>query len=135
MAKIKIGQTEFDMLFNINALNEIIKKYGGMTQMEKSLLQAKSETESIGAYIWIITTLINQAALAHNMDVEMGILVGENSATITEQYVMAKLRPKDLFSQRNAVFQTISEDSSFETDDEPEEKDEVLAEIEAEKNV
>jgi hypothetical protein len=69
------------------------------------------------------------------MDVEMGILVGENSATITEQYVMAKLRPKDLFSQRNAVFQTISEDSSFETDDEPEEKDEVLAEIEAEKNV
>ncbi len=135
MAKIKIGQTEFDMLFNVNALDEIIAKYGGMTQMQNSLLKAKSEKEQIGAYIWIITMLINQAVLAHNLDVELGIIAGEKKVSVTEQYVQVKLKPKDLFSQRNAVFETIKNDSSFESDDSGDEKDEVLAEIEAEKNV
>jgi len=106
-----------------------------MELMQKSLLNAKSETESIDAYIWIITTLINQGVLAFNLDIELGIVAGEKKKPISEQYVKVKLKPKDLFSQRNAVFQTISEDSSFESDDSDDEKDEVLAEIEAEKNV
>jgi len=133
VAKIKIGNTEFDMLFNVNALDEIIKKYGGMSEMQKSLLNAKSELESIDAYMWIITLLINQAVLAHNLDLELGIAAGDKKQPITEQYAKIKLKPRDLFSQRDAVFTTISEDSSFETDDDPDEKDEVLAEIEAEK--
>jgi len=97
VAKIKIGNTEFDMLFNVNALDEIIKKYGGMSEMQKSLLNAKSELESIDAYMWIITLLINQAVLAHNLDLELGIAAGDKKQPITEQYAKIKLKAKRPF--------------------------------------
>ena len=134
MAKLNIDGKEYEMIFNTQALTEIIKKFGGLENMQKKLLESQDEAEMLEAYIWLITLLINQAILSENIDIKYGLKQGQEKKTLTEDFIKIKMRPKDIFSQRDAVFKTIVQDSEFEMDIEDESEDEELKEIREEKN-
>jgi len=132
MAKIKIADKEYDMLFNVNALQIVGEKYGSLANLHKVLTGEDKSKNQFSAYIFTISTLINQAVLSYNLDIDSGILIGENKKPITEEFISIKMKPKDLILRRLAVFETIADDSNFDSDDDND--DEVLKEINLEKN-
>lgn len=122
------------LLFSLSALKEINKRYGSMDGMEKVFLSPGNELEKIDDFVWIITMMVNQGVLEHNMDVQMGIKTGELEKPITEDLVNIKLKPRDLMKQKDAIFGAITQGCMFESDEDPEAIDPDLAEIQASKN-
>lgn len=133
MSKIKIGKDR-ELKFTLLALEEINKKYGSLDAMQKRLSADGDPLAVIPDLVFLITMLANQSIIEHNMDIEQGEAVGEKEKLLTEEYVKVKLDMGQLLGHKNSIFESVVNGMKFAHETE-EETDEVLAEIQASKNV
>lgn len=133
MGKIKLDK-ERELKFNLHALDEINKKYGSLEKMQKELSGEGDPLKIVPDMIWLITLLANQAIIERNMDIEYGVESGEPEKLLKEEYVAIKMNLKDIIGKKNTIYDAITGGLEFTTV-EDEETDEVLAEIDAQKNV
>jgi hypothetical protein len=66
-AVITIGDTDYPMLLTTRAVKEISKKYGGLSNLGEKLLNAENFELALSEICWLITLLINQPILIHNV--------------------------------------------------------------------
>lgn len=135
MAKIKIGKVEREMKFTLLALKDINIKYGSIEKMRAALSSDSDPLAVVPDLIWLITMMVNQGIIEHNMDVRYGEAEGKEQSLLTEEYVAVKLDLSSIVGTKNKIFDALVEGMDFKSDREgDEEVDEVLAEIEESKN-
>lgn len=134
MGKIKLDK-ERELKFNLNALNKIKEKFGSLDGMEQALSKGADPLDAVPDLIWLLTLLANQSIIERNMDIEYGIESGEKEKLLTEEYVSIKMNPADIIGKKNSIFDALTDGMSFTAISEEEESDEVLAEIDSQKNV
>jgi len=99
-----------------------------VTNDENSMLDAVED------FIWILALLINQAVLAHNIDIDLGLATGEKEKPVTVEYLRIKVTPGLLFQQKEIIIGAITEDCHFDAPEDEAAADPDLAEIQASKN-
>ena len=135
MAKIKIGKVEREMKFTLLALKDINAKYGSIENMRAALSSGSDPLAVVPDLIWLITMMVNQGIIEHNMDIKYGEAEGKEQSLLTEEYVSVKLDLSSIVGTKNKIFDALVEGMDFKSDRESDEEvDEVLAEIEESKN-
>lgn len=126
--EIKIGKKTYPAVFNVVALKEIVKRYGGVEEMGKEL--EKDYAKAIDEYSWIIALLIGQGIALKNFEDDRD----EKAPTVGQ--IQLLMRPHELTSHRKTIFSVINDgmQSGAETSGNNEEVDEVLEEVLASKN-
>ena len=64
---IDIGGTEFKMVLTTKATKEIAKRYGGLANLGEKLMKTENFEMAIDEVVWLITLLVNQPILIHNL--------------------------------------------------------------------
>jgi hypothetical protein len=122
---ITIGGTPYRLVLNVNAYQEIVMKYGGIKELADAM---DDKAQQLITYPWIIALLANQGTLLANEGKPRPVL-------LTPEAVGLRMTPHELIRQRDAVFEAIVAGMRGETSpDENKPVDEVLEEINAEKN-
>lgn len=135
MAKIKIGKVEREMKFTLLALKDINAKYGSIENMRAALSSGSDPLAVVPDLIWLITMMVNQGIIEHNMDIKYGEAEGKEQSLLTEEYVSVKLDLSSIVGTKSKIFDALVEGMDFKSDRESDEEvDEVLAEIEESKN-
>lgn len=125
--EIKIGKRTFPAVFNVVALQEIVKRFGGVEEMGKEL--EKDYVKAIDEYAWIIALLVGQGIALKNFE------EGTDEKAPTPEQVKLCLKPHEFIHHRQTIFSVVRDgmNSGSEVRDE-EEVDEVLEEVLASKN-
>lgn len=135
MATIKLDK-ERELKFNLNALKKIKEKFGSLDKMQEKLTSDTDDPlDVIDDIVWILTLLANQPIIERNMDIKRGIVQGEEEILLDEEYVSLKFDIKDMINQKQNIFEALTNGLAFTAVSAEEETDEVLAEIDSQKNV
>lgn len=141
MVSIKLGKKEIPLKMTIPAMKNIekqigadISKIGDYIGDEKSTL-----TDKLINVVGIIRHMANGYVAKNNADVDFGIVEGEKLNFYDEELFLNVFDISDFEQLQNALFETISSDTTFNVPDgvklkNSEEVDVVLQEIEAEKS-
>ncbi|MCO1599753.1 hypothetical protein [Desulfosporosinus nitroreducens] len=126
--EIKIGKRTFPAVFNVVALQEIVKRFGGVEEMGKEL--EKDYVKAIDEYAWIIALLVGQGIALKNFE------DGTDEKAPNPEQIKLCLKPHEFIHHRQTIFSVVRDgmNSGSEVRDE-EEVDEVLEEVLASKNV
>ena len=123
------------MKFTLLALKDINAKYGSIENMRAALSSGSDPLAVVPDLIWLITMMVNQGIIEHNMDIKYGEAEGKEQSLLTEEYVSVKLDLSSIVGTKNKIFDALVEGMDFKSDRESDEEvDEVLAEIEESKN-
>lgn len=134
MATIKLDK-ERELKFNLNALKKIKEKFGSLQEMQEKLTATTDDPlDVIDDIIWLITLLANQPIIELNMDIKRGIAQGKEEPLLDEEYVSLKFDIKDMIAQKQNIFAALASSMAFTAVSPDEETDEVLAEIDSQKN-
>lgn len=66
-ASIQIGGQSYEMILTTRATKEIAKRYGGLENLGDKLMKAENFELALDEIIWLITLLVNQSILVHNL--------------------------------------------------------------------
>ena len=66
-AMIVIGGETYEMVLTTRATKEIAKRYGGLEDLGSKLLNTENFELALEEIVWLITLLINQSLLIHNL--------------------------------------------------------------------
>ena len=66
-ALIKIGDAEYEMILTTRATKEIARRYGGLENLGEKLMKSENFEMALEEIVWLITLLINQSILIHNL--------------------------------------------------------------------
>lgn len=134
MATIKLDK-ERELKFNLNALKKIKEKYGSLDKMQEKLTAKTDDPlDVIDDIIWLLTLLANQPIIEKNMDIKRGIAQGKEEQLLDEEYIGLKFDIKDMLGQKQNIFAALTDGMAFTAVSPDEETDEVLAEIDSQKN-
>lgn len=134
MATIKLDK-ERELKFNLNALKKIKEKYGSLDKMQEKLTAKTDDPlDVIDDIIWLLTLLANQPIIELNMDIKRGIAQGTEEQLLDEEYIGLKFDIKDMLKQKQNIFAALTDGMAFTAVSPDEETDEVLAEIDSQKN-
>lgn len=134
MATIKLDK-ERELKFNLNALKKIKEKYGSLDKMQEKLTAKTDDPlDVIDDIIWLLTLLANQPIIEKNMDIKRGIAQGTEEQLLDEEYIGLKFDIKDMLKQKQNIFAALTDGMAFTAVSPDEETDEVLAEIDSQKN-
>lgn len=126
--EIKIRNKTFKLVFNVAALLKVNEKYGGIKGLADAL--ENSLGEATDDFIWIMALMAEQGIALKNFE------EGTNEKGPTPEQIKLLMKPKELWGQRDTIFEAINDGMSNESSsgDETEEVDEVLEEVLASKN-
>lgn len=125
---ITIRQQEYPAVFNTAALEEVTRRYGGLTELGETM---KEPAKAIAEIAWLIAQLTIQGAALKRLQ------EGVETKTYSADEIKILMSPKELMDQSELVIEIINAGMG-EDDAEPDEEkevDEVLEEIESSKNV
>ena len=125
---ITIRQQEYPAVFNTAALEEVTRRYGGLTELGETI---KEPAKAIAEIAWLIAQLTTQGAALKKLQ------EGVETKTYSADEIKILMSPKGLMDQADLVIEIINagmgdEDEAAGGDTEI---DEVLEEIESSKNV
>lgn len=125
--EIKIGKKTYPAVFNVVALKEIVKRYGGVEEMGKEL--EKDYAKAIDEYAWIIALLIGQGIALKNFE------DGTDEKAPSPEQIQLLMKPHEFTTHRKTIFEVIKDGMNSGSEaSEDEEVDEVLEEVLAAKN-
>lgn len=121
---ITIGRQEYPAVFNTAALEEVTRRYGGLTELGETM---KEPAKAIAEIAWLIAQLTTQGAALKKLQ------EGVETKTYSADEVKILMSPKELMDQADLVIEIINAGmgDEDETPDEDTEIDEVLEEIDA----
>jgi len=125
---ITIRQQEYPAVFNTAALEEVTRRYGGLTELGETM---KEPAKAIAEIAWLIALLTAQGAALKKLQ------EGVEIKTYNADEIKILMSPKELMDQSDLVIEIINAGMGDDGDDADDgaEIDEVLEEIEASKNV
>jgi len=123
---ITIRQQEYPAVFNTAALEEVTRRYGGLTELGETM---KEPAKAIAEIAWLMALLTAQGAALKNLQ------EGVEIKTYNADEIKILMSPKELMDQSDLVIEIINAGmgDEDEADGEDTEIDEVLEEIEASK--
>jgi hypothetical protein len=140
MASIKLGKKEIPLKLTLMAMKNIEKQIGtDISKIGEYIQNAGTTTDKLINVVGIIRHMANGYVAKHNADVDFGIIEGEKLNFYDEELFLNVFDISDFEQLQNALFETISSDTTFNVPDgvklkNSEEVDVVLQEIEAEKS-
>ena len=140
MASIKLGKKEIPLKLTLMAMKNIEKQIGAdISKIGEYIQNAGTTTDKLINVVGIIRHMANGYVAKNNADVDFGIIEGEKLNFYDEELFLNVFDVSDFEQLQNALFETISEDTTFNVPDgvklkNSEEVDVVLQEIEAEKS-
>ena len=125
---ITIRQQEYPAVFNTAALEEVTRRYGGLTELGETM---KEPAKAIAEIAWLMALLTAQGAALKKLQ------EGVEIKTYNADEIKILMSPKELMDQSDLVIEIINAGMGDDGDDADDgaEIDEVLEEIEASKNV
>ena len=97
-ALIKIGDAEYEMILTTKATKEIARRYGGLENLGEKLMKSENFEMALDEIVWLITLLINQSILIHNLrnkDAPKPLLSEEEVELLTS--------PMELAAYKNSI--------------------------------
>lgn len=94
-AEINIGGQTYELLLTTKATKEIAKRYGGLDVLGDRLLKSDNFEQALDEIIWLITLLVNQAILVHNIrnpESKKPVLTEEEVELLTSPFELAEYR-------------------------------------------
>jgi hypothetical protein len=140
MASIKLGKKEIPLKMTLMAMKNIEKQIDGdISKIGEYIQNAGTTTDKLINVVGIIRHMANGYVAKNNADVDFGIVEGEKLNFYDEELFLNVFDISDFEQLQNALFETISSDTTFNVPDgvklkNSEEVDVVLQEIEAEKS-
>ena len=125
---IRIRGQEHFAVFNTAALEEVTRRYGGLTELGETM---KEPAKAIAEIAWLMALLTAQGAALKKLQ------EGVEIKTYNADEIKILMSPKELMDQSDLVIEIINAGMGDDGDDADDgaEIDEVLEEIEASKNV
>lgn len=137
-ATIYLG-TPRKLCFNVWAMEQISKKFGSLDEAEEKMIILKDNPEEgIDTVIEMMVILINAEILRHNAAVKAGIETGEElpEFSLSKEQIKLFWRMEDFKRCKVVIMESMEEGYSNEIPTaEDVEEDEVLKELDEEKNV
>ena len=97
-AVVNIGGDDYEMILTTKATKVIAKRYGGLESLGDKLLNGENFEQSLDEIIFLITLLVNQSILIHNL---------KNKASprdlLTEDEVELLTSPLELASYKSSI--------------------------------
>lgn len=123
---ITIRQQEYPAVFNTAALEEVTRRYGGLTELGETM---KEPAKAIAEIAWLMALLTAQGAALKKLQ------EGVEIKTYNADEIKILMSPKELMDQSDLVIEIINAGMGDEDEagGEDAEVDEVLEEIEASK--
>ena len=140
MASLKLGKKEIPLRMTLMAMKNIEKQIDGdISKIGEYIQNAGTTTDKLINVVGIIRHMANGYVAKNNADVDFGIIEGEKLNFYDEELFLNVFDISDFEQLQNALFETISSDTTFNVPDgvklkNSEEVDVVLQEIEAEKS-
>lgn len=140
MASLKLGKKEIPLKMTLMAMKNIEKQIDGdISKIGEYIQNAGTTTDKLINVVGIIRHMANGYVAKNNADVDFGIVEGEKLKFYDEELFLNVFDISDFEQLQNALFETISSDTTFNVPDgvklkNSEEVDVVLQEIEAEKS-
>ena len=97
-ASIDISGVEYKLILTTKATKEIAKRYGGLENLGDKLLKSENFEMALDEIVWLITLLVNQSILIHNLKNS-----DDKKEIFTEEEVELLTTPFDLANYKNAI--------------------------------
>ena len=101
-AVITIGDEEYTLLLTTKATKEIAGRYGGLENLGEKLMKSENFEMAIGEIVWLITLLVNQSILIHNLKNKE-----QPKELLTEDVVELLTTPLDLAGYKTAITEAL----------------------------
>ena len=101
-AVIQIGGQNYELVLTTRATKEIAKRYGGLSNLGDKLMKAENFEMALDEIIWLITLLVNQAILIHNLRCP-----DDRQELLTAEAVELLTTPFDLAGYKDAIMETM----------------------------
>lgn len=115
-AFILIGGQSYEMILTTRATKEIAKRYGGLENLGDKLMMAENFELALDEIIWLITLLVNQSILVHNLQNP-----GDPHELLSEDRVELLTSPYELAEYKTSIMEAMLKGASrhVESEEEP----------------
>ena len=114
---IEIGGKEYTLVLTTRATKEIAGRYGGLENLGDKLMQSENFELALGEIVWLITLLVNQSILIHNLQ-----NAEDKKQLLTEDEVELLTSPLDLADYKNAIMDALYKGTKRNVESEETEK-------------
>jgi hypothetical protein len=97
-APVRIGGKDYEMILTTRATKEIAKRYGGLSNLGEKLMKAENFEMALDEIVWLITLLVNQSVLVHNLQNP-----DDKMEQLSEEAVELLTSPFELAEYKNAI--------------------------------
>jgi len=97
-APVRIGGKDYEMILTTRATKEIAKRYGGLSNLGEKLMKTENFEMALDEIVWLITLLINQSVLVHNLQTPE-----DKKELLTEEAVELLTSPFELAEYKNSI--------------------------------
>lgn len=119
-AKITLCGKEYEMILTTKATKAINKRYGGLGNLGEKLGSSEKFEDTIDELVWLLTLLINQGILAHNVQNKFN---PENlKPTFEEEDIELLTSPADFVDYKGAIFEALQKGATRNVKSEESEK-------------
>lgn len=109
-AMITLCGEEHELILTTGATKEINRRYGGLDKLGEKFFSSKGFEEAIDESIWLLTLLINQGILTHN--VKNRNYPEKQKQLYTEEEIEILTVPADLAEFREAIGEALQKGAS-----------------------
>lgn len=119
-AKIMISDMEYELLLTTKATKEIAGRYGGLENLGEKLMKGENFEQAIEEIVWLITLLVNQPILIHNLRNP-----DNKKALLTQDEMELLTNPADLSGYKTAIMEALNKGIKRHVESEADTKNEV----------
>ena len=102
-AKIMISDMEYELLLTTKATKAIAGRYGGLENLGEKLMKGENFEQAIEEIVWLITLLVNQPILIHNLRNP-----DNKKALLTQDEMELLTNPADLSGYKTAIMEALN---------------------------
>lgn len=98
-----ISDMEYELLLTTKATKEIAGRYGGLENLGEKLMKGENFEQAIEEIVWLITLLVNQPILIHNLRNP-----DNKKALLTQDEMELLTNPADLSGYKTAIMEALN---------------------------
>ncbi len=101
-AFVTLDGEKYEILFTIRATKEISKRYGGLDKLGDKLMKSENFEQSIDEIVWLLTLLVSQGILRHNLKNP-----DDKKPEKTEEEIELFTSPQELMAYKDAILEAM----------------------------
>ena len=104
-AMITLCGSQYELILTTKATKEINRRYGGLGKLGDKLSKSENFEEIIDELVWLMTLLINQGILVHN--VVNKFFAEKQRPLFSEDDIEVLTSPADFADYKDAIFEAL----------------------------